>query len=94
MRTRDIKARAEELIEGYQEARDEEFSNEFKDYVLDYLKLGHPAHNLKNIITEDDIQGFMDSFTFEDEWDWAYTQVQNELDDIGDAKYQQMKDER
>ena len=82
MRTRDIKARAEELADGYQEARDVEFNEQFRDmFSIE-----------SEIITEDDLQGFLDSFTFPDEGDWAYDQVQSELDDIGDQKYQEYKE--
>ena len=82
MRTRDIKARAEELANGYQEARDIEFNEQFRDmFSIE-----------SEIITEDDLQGFLDNFTFPEEGDWAYDQVQSELDDIGDQRYQEWKD--
>ena len=84
--TNRIKERAEELLEGYQEARDEAFYEEFEDIFV--------VNGALTPITEDDVQGFMDSFTFPDEWDWAFDAVQSELDDIGDQQYQQWKDER
>jgi len=87
MRTNQIKARAEELAEGYQDARDEAFNDEFYDEFTD-------TGMLTTSLTEDDVQGFLDSFTFPDKWDWAFDAVQSELDDIGDQKYEQMRDER
>ncbi len=69
MRTRDIKARAEELADGYQEARDVEFNEQFRDmFSIE-----------SEIITENDLQGFLDSFTFPEEWDWAFDQVQSDI---------------
>ena len=91
MRTRDFKARAEELTDGYEEARDAEFNSQFLDFIL-------PPGGVKDCkaisFTEDDVQGFLDSFDFPEQWDWAYDKVQSELDDIGDQKYEQMRDER
>ncbi len=82
MRTNQIKARAEELLDNYQEARDVEFNEQFRDmFSIE-----------SEIITEDDLQGFLDNFTFPEEYDWAYDQVQSELDDIGDQKYQEYKE--
>jgi len=82
-----IKSRACELSEGYEEARDEafneEFTDEFKEQMLN-----------KQIITYDDIQGFLDSFTFQEEGDWAMDKALSELEEIGDQQYEQWKDER
>ncbi len=72
----------EEVEEGYQDARDEEF-NEQLIHFMD----GTPA-------TEEDIQGFMDSFTFPDPSSWCYDKVMADLDEIGDQQYEQMRDER
>ena len=95
MRTRDFKARAEELAEGYQDARDEEFYNQFMDMFCTT-----PEYFCDNKIltiselTEDDVQGFLDSFNFPYESDWAANAVQNELDDIGDQRYEEERDRR
>lgn len=85
MRSRDIKARAEELAEGYEDARAEAFITELSD-LMDALHVDD--------MDIDFFQGFIDSFTFPEEGDWAFDAVQSELDDIGDAKYEQMRDER
>jgi hypothetical protein len=82
-----MKARAEELLDGYEDARNEAFHDEFEDMFMS--KTGGLLQ-----LTEDDVQGFLDSFTFPDEDEWAFDQVQSELDDIADAKYEQMRDER
>ena len=88
--TNKIKDRACELSEGYEEARDEAFNEEFQEFVS-YIK---DARVCLSKMTYDDVQGFLDSFTFPDEGDWAMDQAQNELDDIGDQKYEQWRDER
>ena len=86
-----MKKRAEELAEGYQDARDEAFSDEFIDM---FMLTDENGEVLMKTFTEDDIQGFLDSFTFPDEGDWAFDAVQSELDEIGDQKYEMLKDER
>ena len=85
--TNQIKNRACELSEGYEEARDEAFSEE----LIDFLK---PIFADNDVITYDDIQGFLDSFSFDEEGDWAMSKALSELDDIGDQQYEQMRDER
>ncbi len=85
MRTRDLKRRMEEVEEGYDEAYEEAFSLEFRDFIK-------PMLHDNDVITEDDLQGFLDSFTFPDQADWCYDKVQSELDDIGDQRYQQHKE--
>ena len=83
-----IKSRACELSEGYEEARDEAFNEEFADMFA--TKLGR----IKDDVTYDDVQGFLDSFTFPEEGDWAMDQAQSEYEGYMDSKYEQMKDER
>ena len=87
--TKRIKARAEELVEGYEDARDMAFNDEFKDMFMEHFVGKTLPHNT---INEDDIQGFLDSFSFPDEDEWAFDQVQSELDDIGDQKMEEYKD--
>ncbi len=86
MRTRDLKARMEEVEEGYQDARDEAFYEEFEDVFV--------VNGALVPITEDEVQGFIDSFTFESEADWCYSKVQSEIDTYNDCKYEEWKDER
>ncbi len=86
MRARDIKARAEEFEEQYDDAMTDKFNEEFREFIEPMLKT-------EDAISEDDIQGFMDSFTVDDISDWCFDRVQSELDDIGDMKYQQCKDD-
>ena len=89
MRKRDIQARAEEYEDDYEEARDEEFNDQLRDFLC-------TEENIidNTILTEDDIRGFLDSFTFPDVSDWCFDRVQSEIDDYEDAKYEQMKYER
>ena len=82
--SRRIKDRATELAEGYEEARDEAFNEEFRDMFSQE----------KYVITEEDLQGFLDSFTFPEEGDWALDQAESEYEGYMDSKYEQMKDER
>ncbi len=84
MRTRNYKAKLEEYEKQYQEARDEEFNDQFVDFIT-----GTPTDDK---LTEDDVQGFLDSFTFPDEVDWCADQLQSEIDTIGDQKYQEWKE--
>ncbi len=87
MRTNQIKARAEEFVESgeYEEEKAEAFKQELNDY-LDSMTVED--------MDIDFFQGFLDTFSFPDEDDWAYNKVQAELDDIGDQMYEQMRDER
>ena len=83
--SRRIKDRACELSEGYQEARMKEFKIQWNDEIKD-MELSE--------ITVDFYQGFLDSFTFPEEGEWAMDQALNELEDIADQKHEQMRDER
>lgn len=88
IRTRDLKARAEELLEGYDDAKNEAFNDEFRDFYKEY-----EINIDNNIITQDDIQGFIDNFTFLDEGDWSFDKVQEEIEDAADMELQLCKDE-
>ena len=93
--SRRIKDRACELAEGYDDARDEAFNEEFRDMFTSQLKVGNSKiHFINESVTEDDIRGFLDSFSFDEENEWAMAKALSELDDIGDQKYEQMRDER
>ena len=87
MTARQMKDRACELSEGYEEARDEAFNEEF---LMTFINSN--GNLLK--LTEDDVRGFLESFTFPEEGEWAMDQAQNELEEIGDQQYEQWKDER
>ncbi len=86
-----IKDRATEICESdaYQEARDEAFNEFFKDTILIQ---GVNTNLEKLVVTEDDIQGLIDSFTFQDEDEWCMEKSLSELDDINDQKYQEWKE--
>ena len=86
-----LRERAIEIEESgsYQKARDEEFNDQFRDFLCDEEYIMN-----NGIITQDDIQGFLDNFTFMDEWQWAEEQAQSEYEGICDAAYESMKDER
>ncbi len=83
-----IKDRATEICESddYQEAKDYEFNQQFRDMFIEKGYL--------NSITEDDVQGFIDSFTFPEEDEWCMNMACGEADDYFDAKYEEEKDRR
>jgi len=72
------KADIEELADSYQDARDEAFDEQFRDF----LKTIEEPEN----ITEDDVQGFIDTFEFAEEWDWCASEYESRRDSFEDAK--------
>ena len=75
-----------EFDDGYQEARDEKFNSQFNDF-LEELSINEPT-------TEDDVQGFIDSFTFPDEDQWCADEYESRRDSFEDAKYEEEKERR
>ncbi len=90
-RTRDYIADLEELEGEYQEARNEEFREQLEDFLEKYVD--GAAGNVKDI-TEDDLQGFLDSFTFLDEAVWCAAEYESRRDSFEDARYEEEKDRR
>jgi len=82
--TRQYKADLEELADGYQDAKDYEFNQQFKNM---FIERGYLID-----ITEDDLQGFIDSFDFPSEEQWVVDEYQSRLDDFNDQKYQEYKE--
>ena len=91
MRTNTYKANLERIAEGYEEARDIEFDIQFRDMFNEYFLT---EKGMKIVITEDDLQGFIDSFNFEEEFEWCASEYESQRDSYEDAKYEQMRDER
>ncbi len=91
LNSRRIKNRAMEILESdeYQEARDEEFDSQFRDFLSDSSGVLHTG-----IWTEDDLTGFIDSFDFPTEEDYAMDKACSEADDYVDIKMQEAKDEK
>ncbi len=85
IRTRDLKARAEELEDGYEEAKAEAFTREVTDEME-----GMEVEEMDI----DFFQGCIDSFTFPDSGDWAWSQMESEIEEIGDQQYELEKDRR
>ncbi len=87
--------RANELSEGYQEARDEEFHIQFQDMFMRCVNTDFGSDFiLKDTITEDDVQGFLNSFD-EDyplETNWSWDEANAELDEVGDQQMELAKD--
>jgi len=84
MRTRNYKADLEELEDEYQDARDDAFNDEFVEFIT-----GTPTDEK---LTFDDVQGFLDSFTFPDVADWCASEYESRRDSYEDAKYEEMKE--
>jgi len=80
------KERAIEIEESgeYQEERDYAFNEALKDFL----------HDIKDVVTEDDLQGFIDSFTFPDEDEWIADKVESEYGDYCDQAYEEYKDKQ
>ena len=89
IRTRDYNALIESKLEDYDEAMDEKFNDEFRDFLCDEEFIMNPKQ-----ITYDDIQGFLDSFEQPDELEWAQSEVESELQGFEDSKYEAFKDQR
>jgi len=94
--SKQIKERAMEICESndYQEARDEELTQQFQDFISDIVTINKYKECEITKITEDDLQGFIDSFTFPDENDWCMEKACGEVDDYYDAKYEEEKDRK
>ena len=91
MRTNTYKANLELIAEGYEEARDIEFDIQFRDMFNEYFLT---EKGMKIVITEDDIQGFIDSFDFPDEDEWCEDELESQRDAFEDAKYEEYKDRK
>ena len=85
------KAELERIAEKYEEAKEEEFDSQFRDMFSEYFTTKMGMHTT---ITEDDVQGFLDSFTFESEAEWCASEYESQRDDYGDAKYEEMRDRK
>ena len=83
-----LKERAIRLEEegAYQDARDKEFTTQFRDMFFNNGYLSD--------ISEDDIRIFVDSFSFKSEEDWISDEVESEYGGYCDQAYEQAKDER
>ncbi len=85
MRTQDYKARIEEILDNYEEAMDEKFSEEFITFIKPYL-----ADN--DVISYSDVQGFIDSFEQPDPDEWAAKEAQSQYETYQDQQYDLLKD--
>ena len=83
--TRQYKADLEAIAEGYQTARDCEFDTQLTDFIRE-------TRETEGVVTEDDIQGFLDNFTFEDEYDWCFNEYEEQRLAFEDAKYEESRD--
>ena len=86
MRTRDYKANIEKISERYQEAKDDEFNDQLVEFIT-----GTPTDEK---LTESDIRGFLESFTFPEEFEWSASEYESQIDAYEDAKFEEARDER
>lgn len=87
MRTRDMKARAEEYEEQYDEAMIDDLRDELEVYFADI-----PADSINPNTIYEIVEAWNSKLP--EVWDWCHDQVQSELDDIGDQMHEQRRDER
>jgi hypothetical protein len=73
--------------EEYEEARAEAFNDEFREFIREIIN--SPQYKL---ITENDIQGFLDTFEFPDESDWLASQYESHLGECADQAYLEYKE--
>ncbi len=88
MRTRDMKHHIVKYVDEYDNAMLYELTQQLKDYVT--------AENSVEDIDPEEIFNLVDRWkdNTPDPYDWALDQVTNEMEDVADQQYQQMKDER
>jgi len=72
----------EVIAEGYEDARDEAFNSEIREWCKE------------KSLTYDDVKGFLESFTFPDEYEWSEIEYNNKLGTFDDARYLEFKDEK
>ena len=82
MRNIDYERAIEVIAERYEEAKEEEFNDDFREWMSN-----------QETVDKDDIQGFLDIWTFPSEIDWCEEQFNDERSAYEDAKYQEMKEE-
>ena len=92
MRTRNYKAKLEVYEDEYIEAKRQAFLElviSITESYVDSCDMYDFNPSLQELYEDSDIE-----FEFPEAFDWCHDQIQNELDEIGDAKYEQMRDER
>ncbi len=82
MRTNDFKAKVELKLEQYDEFIEEKFDQEFRDFLNEFGN---------NVITYNDVQGFLDSFEEPSEYEWAEDEVMNDYIVMQEARYDEAK---
>ena len=87
MINRHYKADLEDIAEGYQTARDCEFDTQLMDFIKE-------TREAEGVVTEDDLQGFLDNFTFPDEDEYCATEYADQIDAFEDAKYEEARDRK
>ena len=91
MRTKNYKTEIEKLSDDYEAAKEEAFDTQFKEMFKKHFgtKLGMHVS-----VTSDDVQGFLDTFEFAEEFEWCADIYQSRLDDYDDQKYDVARDAR
>ena len=78
----------ENNIDRYEEARDEVFTDALRDF------LGNFESAILITFSQDDLQGFLDSFEFPDEDEWLSNEYESYIGDIEDQCYENFRDEQ
>jgi hypothetical protein len=98
MRCRRSRTGAKEFYEDhydeYDEARAEQFAAEFEEFMQEYMIGNKEGVCEINEISEDDVQGFLDSFTFPDRDDWLADEYESMIDSCADQAYEEERDRR
>ena len=87
LRTRDLKALAEQELESYDDEMIEELTNQLIDY-LDGISIEE--------IDATEVYDLIEAWETDlpDPGEWAFSQVESKIDDYNDQAYNQMKEER
>jgi len=87
IKRKNYKSDLDEIAEGYQVARDCEFDTKLTDFI-------RKTREADGVVTEDDIQGFIDSFEFIEENEWCEMEYAEQIGAFEDVKYNEIKDKR
>jgi hypothetical protein len=72
-------------IDDYYDARDFEFDQQFKEFMQDFKR---------ERITEEDIEGFVEAFSFPDEDEWIANELESFIGECADRAYEDFKERR
>jgi len=83
--TLDYKETLELIGVHYEDARNDEFDAQLMDFIKN-------TRETNGVVTEDDLQGFIDSFTFPEEFEWCANEYNKYVGAYEDEKYEEQRD--